>query len=397
MVFLRTLLIWLYGLLFVYPVAWADGKISPSELLEPVEGGGASDYLQAFASKVGVSPEEAAKRRRIMDSIPEDLETQLSAEPTFAGLWLQQEPEFRVVVQFKKTGVERGRILVSEQAASVWMNWVEVRSVAVSLAELAAGRAKIEAALKTMDIPFESGTDIMDNSVEILVTQPVQDLLVKMGVDPPPYVKIKVVEQLSEPLVNVRAGHALRSSTGVLQCTSGFNVKNSAGTRGVLTAGHCSNTEYSRGDGTTLRNLPFQSQRYGGSYDVQWHTAPNFVLTNDVNIPTGFGFTKVAGIKSRSQQLINEFVCKLGAVTGETCGFVVRKDWLPPTSCIPNPTATYMRVNRCTGCSETMAMGGDSGSPVYRYGGSTGTLVTAYGLLSCGSTLGDNFIYMASV
>ena len=57
---------------------------------------------------------------------------------------------------------------------------------------------------------------------------------------------------------------------------SGFAVKNSVGTEGIATAGHCDNHTLSY-DGVSL---PFVSEAYFGSYDVQWHTIGSLTADN---------------------------------------------------------------------------------------------------------------------
>ena len=52
-------------------------------------------------------------------------------------------------------------------------------------------------------------------------------------------------------------------------CTSGFGVKSASGTRGISTAGHCSN--YQTDDAATLT---FESAHNGEQGDFQWHTGP---------------------------------------------------------------------------------------------------------------------------
>lgn len=88
---------------------------------------------QGYASSTGVSVDEALRRFQLQD-IARHLESELSGKEaeTFAGLWVEHTPEFRVVVQFTQNGVETIRPYLSEELANI----VEVRTAKVSLVDL---------------------------------------------------------------------------------------------------------------------------------------------------------------------------------------------------------------------------------------------------------------------
>jgi hypothetical protein len=68
------------------------------------------DDATAYAAQYGVSVDEGI-RRFVLVRAAGDLESALLAEEsaTFAGLWIQHEPEFRVVVRFTDRTAE-GRL-----------------------------------------------------------------------------------------------------------------------------------------------------------------------------------------------------------------------------------------------------------------------------------------------
>jgi streptogrisin C len=166
------------------------------------------------------------------------------------------------------------------------------------------------------------------------------------------------------------------------KCTSGFSVRQTQDPylRGITTAGHCDNNLSYNGI-----NLIFMTQLYAGSYDIQWHRAPGFTVTNkikDGNHTTRF----ITSTKHRNNQVIGECVCKYGKTTGYTCGHINSKTLCPsrPPSCQP----TYIRVSATAGFSPLLG-GGDSGGPWFLGNTAYGTSV---------SIPGDNHndaIYMA--
>ena len=76
---------------------------------QPVPTAGMPDSLRQVAEEMaarwGVSPEEAYQRLRAEDPIGA-LQAELAAweADTFAGLWLEHEPQYRVVVAFTRDG-----------------------------------------------------------------------------------------------------------------------------------------------------------------------------------------------------------------------------------------------------------------------------------------------------
>jgi hypothetical protein len=58
-----------------------------------------------MAEALGISVDEAVRRFQLQEAIgPLGAQLEANEADTFAGLWLQQEPEFRVVVAFTQDG-----------------------------------------------------------------------------------------------------------------------------------------------------------------------------------------------------------------------------------------------------------------------------------------------------
>lgn len=229
--------------------------------------------------------------------------------------------------------------------------------------------------------PFDLNINVFDNTIDLEVASlaDFNAFVSESRMTLPDTARIIVIDELAKPAANIYAGLALSS------CTSGFSIsKNSSGTKGITTAGHCTNSiSYS---GT---NLPYQPpQAYSGSFDVQWHTAPGFTVRNyaydGISDSTPY-YRVITGKTSRSNQAINDFYCKYGKVTNYGCGYLISKTRAP--GYVPNVNATFMELHRD---GINLCSGGDSGGPIF-----TGAI--ALGLYSgCAGSGGiNNIFYMA--
>lgn len=104
----------------------------------PAPGSPREAHLQdaaSYADQTGVGLDEAVRLLRLQREVG-DLDAALSQEErnTFAGLWIEHEPEYRVIVRFTDpSGEERLRARVAGTALA---ELVEMRPAAVSLAQL---------------------------------------------------------------------------------------------------------------------------------------------------------------------------------------------------------------------------------------------------------------------
>ena len=100
-----------------------DGELSPIE-----------QDAQMYAQQFGVSQEEAVTRLTLQDSIGElGAEIESNESATFAGLWIQHKPEYRVVVAFTKDGEATIAKYVQGGALA---ELIEVRTADATLREL---------------------------------------------------------------------------------------------------------------------------------------------------------------------------------------------------------------------------------------------------------------------
>ncbi|HJH27157.1 MAG TPA: hypothetical protein C5S37_10425 [Methanophagales archaeon] len=276
---------------------------------------------QVYASNMNVSVEEAILRFQLQD-IAGDLDAELTTNETetFAGLWIEHTPEFRVVVQFTRDGEETIRPYMKQYAKLA--NLVEVRTAKVPLVDLQKAQANASYSARALDIPVESDINVFNNSVELYVAKAnksqFDNALQKGNIRLPDKVKVRVitVDTLMNHEADIYGGLPLRT------CTSGFSVKEGI-TKGITTAGHCSNTQSYNGN-----SLTFESEKETGSYDIQWHTAPGYTVTNKIRTSSGGSTRDITATKSRSSQAIGNYVCKYGKTSHYTCGYISSKNFM---------------------------------------------------------------------
>jgi hypothetical protein len=147
------------------------------------------------------------------------------------------------------------------------------------------------------------------------------------------------------------------------RCSLGFNVRNSAGARYFLTAGHCTNlgaTWYANSSHTTVLGTRTGTSFPGNDYGIVRYT--NTSISN----PGAVGSQDITTARTAR---VGESACRRGSTTGTFCGTVQA---LNATVNYPQGTVTGMiRTNIC-------AQPGDSGGSLY-----AGT--AALGLTSGGS------------
>lgn len=329
---------------------------------------------EMYASEQGVTVEEALRRLTLQDAIGDlDAELALNEQATFAGLWIQHAPQYRVIVQFTQDGEETIKPYIENGPLA---ELVELRTAKLTLVELEASQDAAMDEIHDLGIRADSGIDVYENRVEVYVTDqtPLDVALQTTNTSLHNAIVVLTVDELSNPEADIYAGRPLST------CTTGYSVQNSSGTKGITTAAHCGNSQSYNGTALT-----FRAELYTGEYDVQWHTGSGLTYRPwaydglyDTQTPQ---FRIITGTRSRTNQALDEYVCKYGKTTGYTCGYIKDKNYR--SSSPSNATATYIRVSNP---GVNLSEGGDSGGPWYR-----GSI--AYGIHHTG--IGDDATYMA--
>ncbi|NJO84350.1 MAG: hypothetical protein HC828_17270 [Blastochloris sp.] len=122
----------------------------------------------AIAADLGITPAEALRRLELQDAVSR-LENALAAEhpDTFAGLWIQHEPVYRIVVAFTQDGAAIIRPYITGTPLEAD---IDVRTAAASHQELQAAQTALRRQLNLLKLGFDSGLNVPANQVEVYVT-----------------------------------------------------------------------------------------------------------------------------------------------------------------------------------------------------------------------------------
>lgn len=336
----------------------AGPPAGPSEARAESVVDGIQQDAAVYASTYGVSPQEAARRLQLQEAV-DALNARLTEEQagSFAGLSIEHAPEFHVVARFTRKGEETIRPYLSPALAAV----VRVEPARFTLQQL---ERRLEASynrVRRAGIQSAGGVDVRANRAEVHVLR--GRSASARGLITEGDASVVEVDHLPQEEISMYGGLSI---TG---CTSGFTVRNSAGTRGVSTAGHCGNSQTLSGVALT-----FRGESYSGSYDVQWHNASGHTYPNTIKVSTST--RAVTGTRSRTSQTVGSQVCKQGRTTGYTCGTISTISYCASGAC------TWVRV---AGNGTNLSEGGDSGGPWF-----SGN--TAYGSHTYG--IGNDSAYM---
>ncbi len=177
-----------------------EESLSTGENVEQTENppGTVFPEMEIYAEYYGIPVDETLRRFEIQDAFA-GLDTELSIkEPeTFAGLYIQHEPEFRIVALFTRDGEAIMKPYIPDGMAE----YVEVRTVEVSYRELQNAQSEVSSAISNQGIPADSYIDIKENNVKFNVVDltPVNKAIDKGLLTVPDYVVFIEVEGLAQP------------------------------------------------------------------------------------------------------------------------------------------------------------------------------------------------------
>lgn len=299
---------------------------------------------EAYAKAFNVDVDEALRRLLLQDKIAA-LNTLLQSKEssTFAGLWIEHTPTFRVVVQLTQGNKDSILKYVQDpQIAAV----VDVTYAAHSQESLTATHDKVMQIADMLKLPIESGTVLQKNRVEVYVTDRsgFEDALLKANQQLPDNVDIVEVSALARPEQNWYGGNFLAS------CTTGFSLRNGAGTKFSSSAGHC--------PAAAVVPLTFYASFYSGAYDFGVLTLPsgdvakNWAADSDGSAPTPY-YREITGYTLNAP--VGSAMCKYGKTTFFTCGTIEQNNYNYRGS------ATWYLV-KSTSTTQKISCPGDSGA-----------------------------------
>ena len=323
-----------------------------------------------YASHYGITVNEGLRRLELQEIIGEmDGELTNKEVDTFAGLWIEHEPEFRVVALFTNNGDETIKSYLPEELTNI----VQIRTVETSLAELVCIQADATSTIENLGIPVESEVNVYENRVKVYVVDRTQldSMLKDEQLRLSKKVDVITVDSMGIKEDDIFGGLSLST------CTSGFGVIDSGDTRGITTAAHCGNSQSYSGE-----SLDFVYELEGTYYDIQWHTTDDFTVTNEIQYNTGY-YREITATLSRDNQSVGMYVAKYGKTTYRTAGHIFSKNYDPGYGF----NATFIRVNNTYG--NNLSSSGDSGGPWYDGN-------TAYGShMGSPASDDDDAVYMA--
>jgi hypothetical protein len=124
----------------------------------------ANEYARQFEVSMG----EAAQRLSYQDQIGQLAETLATKEPdTFAGLWIEHEPVYRIVVRFTRDPEDTLRPYLEGLPFAAQ---VEARGARYTMAQLEDIYAQTLARLGALDFGVSSSLSVQENRVEVYVT-----------------------------------------------------------------------------------------------------------------------------------------------------------------------------------------------------------------------------------
>jgi len=133
-----------------------------------------TQQAQMYADQIGVTLEEAKDRLSRQDDFgPLSAALHMNEQETFAGAFLQHQPEFKFVVLFTRDGEETLRKYIEE--GSELDEYIEVRHVRYSLAELHEIREEADLVLALLEsFNASSSLSVTENRVEYYVQNAAQ-------------------------------------------------------------------------------------------------------------------------------------------------------------------------------------------------------------------------------
>jgi len=384
------------------PPADARGVAIPTD--QPIGTNPAIEYLR---ERHGVSKEEATRRLEIQDLVTRQLGPN-SPNKLFDDVYIEHEPEFRVVVTFAQSPAVTATS-ISQFVASLdprLRQYIKEQIVSRTRAQNLQTLETVARALNLGQVKFDAGYFAREQKV--VVTVPSAGIVARVNslvpADLRQFVEVRVsplvgTQQATAPVGAQPGDYAQggmtihHSSThreeGQPWCTAGYAVTYKVGTttkQGIVTAGHCAGDVYLYINDHYIRlgqPLSPLSQTDSGIYDYAVYDIGSAVGRNIVeyknynavpNFPDRGTFRVTDWITSGSARE-GYTVCKSGFTTGITCGKIL--------STFVGSGIHYGYVEVGDSVQERLSKPGDSGGPWFYYM-SNSTNVYAMGIHSRG-------------
>lgn len=369
-------------------------------------GSGVEAQIRYLQDSYKLSEADARDRYETMQEIETLIEAARAEDPNaFAGVWVEHEPVFKVVVAFAGNDDRAG---FAAKVSPKLKRHLQLRKARKSLTGSEEELAALFSALRAGGVDFTAAFEPTSQKYVVTVENDAGGSRLQ-GLVPPALrdlVQIRKgpvardVQSGVQPGDAVYGGWDALGADGYYECTFAFAGRNSSGRDSILTAAHCSTPNPRIQEAGHLVTLPtaFDS-RWEGTYDFRAHevvglstgywvyfmnSKPVRGYTSYVNTVPGFYsdgyFTVSATLKGNFVGNGNHYVglpvCKYGSRTGFTCGTVTASS-MSGTS----HGRAYSGMVRVGRSNQTVtAFSGDSGAPIFSWPDS-GYNITAFGIM----------------
>lgn len=346
-----------------------------------------------------ISADEAMMRLNLQDEVTA-LATTLAAEnpDDFGGVWIEHEPTYKIVVAFKGADL---RSKVRDAVEPKLRRYVQIKNVRTSVKEREIISDRIITALSNLNLEYVSYYEHKSDDFVIETTSDLSIGKIRQSLPQDLQSSIKIRKGSVPRKIqasNFQSGDATypgfwwsATSGGPYVCSFSFAAKDNQGRSGILTAGHCPNTDAFLYDTTPSPHwikLAKASVNWNidrTKYDYRFYLTTGIdtgawlsynntdrkIFGTDMdftplsgyssrNVISGYpasGYYKVIGTYGYYDQKVGDVICKTGHSSGLTCGQI---------------THGYYTFNGAKGWIETglstqyyYVIGGDSGGAVF--------------------------------
>lgn len=299
----------------------------------PVLAANDNEGIETYAKMNNVSTAEAKRILSIganMESIMEDIQNEYKGR--LAGVYLEHSPEYKLIVRLKGNGKNERKEMAVRNLTNVSIP-VEFQYGAKVTKEI--GRGQIEVAKKLAQSYFTNVRMVSYNQVTGEIDIDIKEkpsAKIKSKVDemqaawknPNIPLNINFVNYNVVPMSSVYGGtfvidkSQVASTQMAYDCTTGFGVKNSYGTKYMTTAGHCPNSFESKASGEKYNFVT--EFPYSQGNDLQINSTAGTITNQFFVSPTTV--RTVTGRRTLPATAVNEKVCHYGNATGYSCDYV---------------------------------------------------------------------------